>query len=119
MRQLTNPTNGQELREILERYRLHADIAYSEVEDNFHTAEEFKTLALPKVLSEAKQAILDWHNKQIDYVIGEKDECDITVLRKYLPEDEARYIRDRNYARNFLRAEQRQRAECNKLKESK
>ena len=51
-------TDGtQELDEILERYRLHANMAYSEVEDNFRTAEEFKTLALPKVLDEAKQAI--------------------------------------------------------------
>ena len=64
------------------------------------------------------QAILDWHNKQVDYVIGEKDESDITVLRKYLPEDEARHTRDQNYARNFLRAEQRQRAERNKLMEA-
>lgn len=68
---------------------------------------------------EATEAIIDWHNKQMDYVIGEKDESDITVLRQYLPEDKARHIRDRNYARNFLRAEQRQRAERNKLKEVK
>lgn len=56
---------GDSLEEILERYRLHANMAYSEVEDNFRTAEEFKTLALPKVLDGAKQALLDWHNKQI------------------------------------------------------
>lgn len=59
-----------ELDVILERYRLHADVAYSEVEDNFHTAEEFKILALPNVLDEAKQALLDWHNKQIDKILA-------------------------------------------------
>lgn len=34
--------NTQEIDVILERYRLHANMAYSEVEDNFRTAEEFK-----------------------------------------------------------------------------
>ena len=57
--------NTQELDEILERYRLKANMAYSEVDDGFHTAEEFKGLALPKTLAEARQAILDWHNKQV------------------------------------------------------
>ena len=64
--------NTQELDEILERYRLHANMAYSEVEDNFRTAEEFKTLALPKVLAEANQALLDWHNKQVEEAITKK-----------------------------------------------
>ena len=48
---------AQSLDEILERYRLHANMAYSEVEDGSHTADEFKDVALPKVLNEAKQAI--------------------------------------------------------------
>lgn len=48
---------NERLDKILERYRLHADMAYSEVEDGFHTADEFKDVALPKVLDEAKQAI--------------------------------------------------------------
>ncbi len=61
--------NIQEIDEILERYRLHANMAYSEVEDNLRTAEEFKTLALPKVLAEAEQALLDWHNKQVEAVL--------------------------------------------------
>lgn len=61
--------NTKKLDVILERYRLRANMAYSEVEDNFHTAEEFKTLALPKVLAEAKQAILDWHNKQAEKML--------------------------------------------------
>ena len=43
--------------EILERYRLFANMAYSEVEDGFRTADEFKDAALPKVLDEAKQAL--------------------------------------------------------------
>lgn len=61
--------NAQELDVILERYRLRANMAYSEVEDNFHTAEEFKTLALPKVLAEAKQALLAWHNKEVEKML--------------------------------------------------
>ena len=60
--------NGR-LDEILERYRLFANMAYSEVEDGFRTADEFKDLALPKVLAEAKQAILDWHHKQVEVVL--------------------------------------------------
>lgn len=49
---------NERLYEILERYRLFANMAYSEVEDGFLTADEFKDAALPKVLDEAKQAIL-------------------------------------------------------------
>ena len=48
---------NERLDEVLERYRLHANMAYSEVEDGFHTADEFNDIALPKVLAEAKQAI--------------------------------------------------------------
>ena len=57
---------NERLDEILERYRLFANMAYSEVEDGLRTADEFKDVALPKVLAEAKQAILDWHNKQAE-----------------------------------------------------
>ena len=66
---MTNYNERLNLDEVLERYRLFANMAYSEVEDGFHTADEFKDLALPKVLDEAKQAILDWHNKQTGEVL--------------------------------------------------
>ena len=54
---MTNYNERLNLDEVLERYRLFANMAYSEVEDGFRTADEFKDLALPKVLDEAKQAI--------------------------------------------------------------
>ena len=61
--------NRQFLDEILERYRLHANMAYSEVEDGLRAADEFKDVALPKVLDEAKQSILDWHNKLVEELL--------------------------------------------------
>ena len=54
---MTNYNKRLNLDDVLERYRLFANMAYSEVEDGFRTADEFKDLALPKVLDEAKQAI--------------------------------------------------------------
>lgn len=51
---------------------------------------------------EASQAILDWHNKQVEEIIGEDEKTDYPAPASWVGEDAA--------IRNKLRAEQRQRA---------
>ncbi len=54
------------------------------------------------LLNEAKQALLDWHNKQVEEIIGEDEKTDYPAPASWVGEDAA--------IRNKLRAEQRQRA---------
>ena len=96
---------NERLDEVLERYRLHANMAYSEVEDGFHTADEFNDIALPKVLAEAKQAITSLIKELIEEVIKKPH---------ILPKN-AQHLESVKQGINFYRRQMRKRVD--KLKE--
>ena len=80
--------NTQEINEIIREMR------YRVLEDNGLTVNGLTTIE-----QETKQAILDWHNKQVEEIIGEDEKTDYPAPASWVGEDAA--------IRNKLRADQR------------
>lgn len=92
---------NERLDEALERYRLFANMAYSEVEDGFRTADEFKDVALPKVLDEAKQALTSLIKELV-----EESKPEIPGATSWLQAIKKKAFEDaiREYEQNLLKA---------------
>ena len=80
--------NTQEINEIIREMR------YRVLEDNGLTVNGLTTIE-----QETKQAILDWHNKQVEEIIGEDEKTHYPAPASWVGEDAA--------IRNKLRADQR------------